>query len=351
MSSCLRAGFRYVSAQATFRNGCAALSPGDLTRARTDGITGPAACGVHGLGESGIHHDPLARFALASSGSAPAALPWALATGALSCCSPLAGRLRACGRLPSGGRRHGEQHSRGSQTERFRNERIGMAMISSLVSLPRGGKACALSASPKVVSHILSKGPWAVNGRQSRDQAAGGWVRSSTWNRADGSSPAQPATHVQPAGLGVRGRGILEEEPLGVPRGTRRHRARLSSDRLNGVRTMILPGAYLERPALHRARGAWASAGIEKKHCLERRGFPRTVVPIGHPDLGRSFLMRNSRCQIQLGQDHLRNIVGRWPFWASRAWALQRAGTERLRGSALRRRGHNRRSASLSEAP
>jgi len=108
-----------VSAQATFRNGCAALSPGDLTRARTDGITGPAACGVNGL-ESGIHHDPLARFAPASSGSAPAALPWALAAGAVSCCSLLAGHLRACGRLSSGGRRHGEQHSRGSQTERFR---------------------------------------------------------------------------------------------------------------------------------------------------------------------------------------------------------------------------------------
>jgi hypothetical protein len=95
-------------------------------------------------------------------------LPWALATGALSCCSPLAGRLRACGRLASGGSHHGEQHSRGSQTERFQNGRIGMAMISSVVSLPRGGKACALSAGPKVVSHrILSKGPWAVNGRQS----------------------------------------------------------------------------------------------------------------------------------------------------------------------------------------
>ena len=113
-------------------------------------------------------HDPLARFALASSGGAPAALPWALATGAVSRCSPLAGRLRACGRLPSGGRRHGEQHSRGSQTERLRNGRIGMAMISSVVSLPRGGKASALSAGPKVVGHrILSKGPWAANGRQS----------------------------------------------------------------------------------------------------------------------------------------------------------------------------------------
>lgn len=41
-------------------------------------------------------------------------------------------------------------------------------MISSLVNLPRGGKARALSAGPKVASHrILSKGPWAVNGRQS----------------------------------------------------------------------------------------------------------------------------------------------------------------------------------------
>jgi len=35
-------------------------------------------------------------------------------------------------------------------------------------------------------------------------------VKSSTWNRADGSSPEQPATHVQPVGLGVRGRWILE---------------------------------------------------------------------------------------------------------------------------------------------
>jgi hypothetical protein len=41
-------------------------------------------------------------------------------------------------------------------------------MISSVVSLGRGGKACALSAGPKVLSHrILSKGPWAVDGRQS----------------------------------------------------------------------------------------------------------------------------------------------------------------------------------------
>ena len=112
-------------------------------------------------------HDPLARFALASSGGAPAALPWALATGAVSRCRPPAGRLRTYGRLPSGGRRHGEPHSRGSP-ERFRNGRIGMAMICSVVSLPHGGKACALSKSPKVVSHrILSKGPWAVNGRQS----------------------------------------------------------------------------------------------------------------------------------------------------------------------------------------
>ena len=167
MTFCVRAGFRYVSAQATFRNGCAALGPGDLTRARPAGITGPAACGVHGL-ESGIHRDPLARFAPASSGSAPAALPWALATGAVSCCSLLAGHLRASGRLPSGGHRHGEQHSRGSQTERFRKwaHRHGHNLFRGQPPARRQSQRTVRS--PKVVTQrILSKGPWAVNGRQS----------------------------------------------------------------------------------------------------------------------------------------------------------------------------------------
>ena len=199
-----------MSAQATFRNGCAALSPGDLTRARTDGITGPAACGVHGLGESGIHHDPLARFALASSGSAPAALPWALATGALSCCRPLVGRLRACGRLPSGGRRHGEQHSRGSRTERFRNGRIGMAMISSVVSLPRGGKATALSAgrrSSLIEFFPRDRGPLTVDSPRPGCGRPGEEFHVEPSRRIE---PRAAGNSRSAGGLGVRGRGILE---------------------------------------------------------------------------------------------------------------------------------------------
>jgi hypothetical protein len=68
-------------------------------------------------------------------------------------------------------------------------------------------------------------------------------------------------------------------------------------------------------------------------------------------DLGRLCLIRNSRWQIQLGQDRLRIITGRWPFWASRAWASSQPGRivcadPRSEGAAT-----TRRSASLSEAP
>jgi hypothetical protein len=180
-----------------------------------------------GLVRAAFTDDPLARFALASSGSASATLPWALVTGAVSRCRPPGGRLRACGRLPSGGRRHGEQHSRGSQTERFRNGRIGMAMISSVVSLPRGGKACALSTSPKVVSHrILSKEPWAVSGRPSatRLREAGRRVPRGT-ERADRAQSSWQLTFSRRAleyageGSSKRTRQAFHVEPDGIGRG------------------------------------------------------------------------------------------------------------------------------------
>jgi recombinational DNA repair ATPase RecF len=37
----------------------------------------------------------------------------------------------------------------------------------------------------------------------------------------------------------------------------------------------------------------------------------------------RSFRMRDSKCLIWRGQDHLRVIVRRWPFWAIQGLGLQ----------------------------
>ena len=151
-------------------------------------------------------------------------------------------------------------------------------------------------------------------------------MKSSTWNRADGSSPEQLATHVQPAGLGVRGRGILEEEPPGVPRGTRRHRARLSSDRLNGVRTHDSPCLTVSglRCIEHAELGT--PPGVAPGYGDHGSGKASPLEATFLLDLGRLFPMENSRCQIQPGQGHLRIIAGRWPFWAPRAWASSHPG-------------------------
>ena len=150
-------------------------------------------------------------------------------------------------------------------------------------------------------------------------------MKSSTWNRADGSSPEQPATHVQPAALEYAGEGSSKEPP-GVPRGTRRHRARLSSDRLNGVRTHdspCLPVSAL-RCIEHAELGT--PPGVAPDYGDRGSGKASPPEAMFLLDLGRLFLMENSRCQIHPGQDHLRIITGRWPFWASRAWASSQPG-------------------------
>ena len=101
--------------------------------------------------------DPLARFRLASSrGDAPAALPW---RGQLP--HPLAGRVRACGRLVLGGRPRGGQLGCSTQTERVRrvSHRHGRDLLRSQPRARR--KSFALSAGPKVLSHrIPSKARW-----------------------------------------------------------------------------------------------------------------------------------------------------------------------------------------------
>ena len=141
-------------------------------------------------------------------------------------------------------------------------------------------------------------------------------MKSSTWNRADGSSPEQPATHVQPAALEYAGEGSSKEPP-GVPRGTRRHRARLSSDRLNGAVSAL---RCIEHAELGTPPGVAPGYGD--------RGSGKASPPEAMflLDLGRLFPMENSRCQIQPGQGHLRVIPGRWPVWASRAWASSQPG-------------------------
>ena len=58
-------------------------------------------------------------------------------------------------------------------------------------------------------------------------------------------------------------------------------------------------------------------------------------------DLSRLFPIENSRCQIQPRQGHLRIIAGSLSLLGIQGLGLQPAGTERLRGSALGRRGHN----------
>ena len=168
--------------------------------------------------------DPLARFALASSAcDAPAALPSALATGAVRCHSPLAGRLRTCGRLASsGGRRRGEQHSGCSQTGRFRNvaHRHGARwQILRTLGRPEGPQ-----------SWNSFHGTVGRRGSTVRDPtASGGRVKGSTWNRADG--PSLEAFGQWARALGYAGPGISGQDPPRVRRGTRR------TYRIGGART------------------------------------------------------------------------------------------------------------------
>jgi hypothetical protein len=68
------------------------------------------------------------------------------------------------------------------------------------------------------------------------------------------------------------------------------------------------------------------------------QGYGKTLAARrnGSSRLGRSFLMRDSRQQIELEQSHLRVICRCWPFWASGDWASRSPGAERSRGSVLR---------------
>jgi len=149
---------------------------GRLSRARTDGVTGFVARGVHGLHENGIHRPArqvragviwvrrAGRVALGtrtlerSAATAPWPDAWVCAAAWLWADVVAANSTAAAARQ--------------SASEMWR---IGMAMISSVVSLGRGGKSCALSVGPKVLGRRWS----AV-----RDPAdSGGRVKGSTWNR------------------------------------------------------------------------------------------------------------------------------------------------------------------------
>lgn len=69
---------------------------------------------------------------------------------------------------------------------------------------------------------IPSKAP-SVNGRRSSGQAAsGGRAKGSTWNRVDDSNPERPPIDVQLKASGYVSQGTSEQDPPGVPRGTRR---------------------------------------------------------------------------------------------------------------------------------
>ena len=73
------------------------------------------------------------------------------------------------------------------------------------------------------VHGISSMAPWAATNRRSCEQAtSGGRVKGSTWNRVDGLSPERPPIDAQLEAFGYVGQGISEQDPAGVPRGTRR---------------------------------------------------------------------------------------------------------------------------------
>jgi hypothetical protein len=172
-----------------------ATGPGGLSRARSDGITGFAARGVPGL-ENAIPRRPARRIpAGVVWGRSPGGVASGARTGSASRHSSLAGRLRARGRQASGGCARGEQHTAAKQSA-SEMWPIGMAGISFVVSLGRGGRPRVPSTGQKLLSHrIPSKAPWAVNGRRSCDQTASGdRVKGST------SNGVCAAFHVEPNG-------------------------------------------------------------------------------------------------------------------------------------------------------
>jgi hypothetical protein len=190
----------------------ATLGPGDLSCARSDGITGFAARGVPGL-ESAIHRRPARRIpAGVVWGRSPGGVALGARTGAVSRHSSLAGRLRARGRQAAGGCARGELDTADKQSA-SEMWRTGMAGISFVVSLGRGGRPRVLSAGQKLLSHrIPSKAPWAVDGRRSCDQAASGdRVKGST------SNGVCAEFHVEPNGsrwaVALRSRDRRREDP------------------------------------------------------------------------------------------------------------------------------------------
>jgi len=189
-----------------------ATGPGGLSRARSDGITGFAARGVPGL-ESAIPRRPARRIpAGAGWGRSPGGVPRPLALDRSAATAPwpdayapVAARLRtdalAANRTQQPNRAPPKMWS------------IGMAGISFVVSLGRGGRPRVLSTGPKLLSHrIPSKAPWAVNGRRSCDQAASeDRVKGST------SNGVCAAFHVEPNGstwVVALGSGSAERGPM-----------------------------------------------------------------------------------------------------------------------------------------
>jgi hypothetical protein len=141
---------------------------GGLSRARRDGIIRFAARGVHGL----------------------------QSTGAVSCHTPWPDACARVGVWFWADARAADSSAAAPRQSATEVSRIGMAGISFVVSLGRGGKSFALSAGPKVLSHAIpSKARWAINGRRSRDQGApGGRLKRSAWNGTDGIGPQAAAS-------------------------------------------------------------------------------------------------------------------------------------------------------------
>jgi len=200
---------------------------------RTDGVTAFAARGFHGL-ENGIHRRP-AREVRAGVISVPRAGRVALGarTGAVSCDSPVAGRLPlwplGFGRTPS------RRTARPQQPDRTLPK-------SGATAWPRappwsGARRQILRAlrRPEGLSHGDSfQGAVGVQWSTVCDQASsGGRVKGSTWNRADGPSPEQPPAGLSPRPLGTQARGF-QTGP--APRSTwnSRHRARSPSGQSAG---------------------------------------------------------------------------------------------------------------------
>jgi hypothetical protein len=181
-------------------------SPGGLSRARTDGITGFAARGFNAL-ENGIHRRPAREVRAGVIGVRRAGrVALGARTGTVNCQSPWP-HLRAGGRLASGGRRS-RRTARPQQPDR---------------ALPKSGATAWPQAPPwsGARRQILRapgrpEGPQSWNSFQGAvglqwstvcDQASpGGRVKGSTWNRADGPCPEQPSAGLSPRPSGTRAR-------------------------------------------------------------------------------------------------------------------------------------------------